>query len=142
MVSVTSRRSDRIAYAILLVLATVQLAFNLYWAGVEGLGRLGLWPRAWVWFDLNAFLANEPLVSQLIFAGFFLLFLAAYVLMLKRRRSVVWAMFAAIIVGRLDWILLALNNYLTGSWMTLAEFSTQLIVLLLCWGLSVRGFFR
>ena len=141
MNTVSSPPSDRVAYGILVGLSTVQLAFNLYWAGVEGLGRVGLWPHSWVWFDLDAFLANEVGVSQLIFATFVVLFLIAYILVWMRRRSAVWVMLMAIVVGRLDWILLALNNYLTGSWMMLAETSSQLIILLLCWALKERGFF-
>ena len=142
MKPVSARRDDKIAYALLLVLATVQLGFNLYWAGVEGLGRLGLWPRAWVWFDLDAFLAGELGLSQLIFATFVGLFFAAYVLILMRRRGAFWLLLAAVIAGRIDWILLAFNDFLNGSWMVLAEIATQLVALLLCWGLRARGFFR
>ncbi len=131
-----------VVYAGLLGMATWQLAFNLYWTGVELLGRVGLWPQAWVWFDLNAFLAAGSWVNLLIFLTFVVLFGLAYVLLWARSRHALPVMLAAIVVGRADWIMLALNMYLPGSWMAVAEFGTQLTMLALCWLLRSRGVLR
>ena len=133
---------NRVLYGALLVLATAQMVHIGYWVCLEVFGRLGLWPDALVWFDLDAFLLTESVLNQVSLAAFVTLFTTTYILTLQQRKPAVWFLVAAIIVGRIDWIVLAMNVHFTDFFGGLVEFAGQLAMLMLCSILRSRGVLR
>jgi FlaA1/EpsC-like NDP-sugar epimerase len=138
----SSPQIDTILYGVLIALASAQMSFTLYWVAMEVFGRLGLWPDALVWFDLEAFLDTESAMNLASFITFVILFTTAYILILRRQSLAFWILLLALLVGRFDWIVLALNLHFTNFFGGVVEFAAQATMLILCGALSTRGALR
>jgi hypothetical protein len=100
-----------VIYIVAVALSTLHMFYALYWALVEVLGRAGLWPAQFAWFDVAGFVATESLLNATLFALNFVLTSSAYILLIKKNKSVILIYLAAIIVELIDWALLATNPY-------------------------------
>ncbi|WP_339749537.1 hypothetical protein [uncultured Maricaulis sp.] len=142
MTGILHGRWEKNLFRILVMLATLQMFYTIYWLGLEVLGRLGLWPDMLVNFDLAAFLRSESEFNLIAILVFTFLYSVGYFLILWRKAAAVWFLALAFIVGRLDWIGLTFNlvfdNFVGGAY----ELVLQAIIVLLGWDLRGRGVLR
>lgn len=119
-------------------IGAAQMTYAWLWVFMDVFGRLGLWPQAWTWFDLGDFLATVSLANEMSFAAFVVLYSTAYVLFLYRRSLALPVLIAAVLVGQIDWILLAMNPVHMESVAGLIEFAGQASLILIISALIAR----
>lgn len=131
-----------VVYLVLLVLSSVQMAYAVYWVGMETLGRAGMWPTQLVWFDLAEFLRTEALINRIGFVTFTLSYSVAFILILMRRGWAIAALIVAFIIARIDWITVSSNAAFNAGVVGWIEIGLQATLILLCWHLIDLRKFR
>lgn len=131
-----------VVYRVLLVLSSVQMAYVVYWFGMETLGRAGMWPTQLVWFDLAEFLRTEALINRISFVAFTLSYSVAFILILMRRSWAMAALVVAVIIARIDWITVSSNVAFNNGVVGWFEIGLQATLILLCWQLIDLRKFR
>lgn len=134
--------SDRVLIGAGLLIGAAQLTYSWLWVAMDIFGRLGLWPDAWTWFDLNDFLGTVTFVNEAGFFSFVLLYSAFYVLFILRRSLALPVLIAAIVAGQVDWILLAMNPAHTESFAGSIEFLGNAVMIIVVAALMTRRVFR
>ena len=103
-------RIDTLLICAGVLIGATEMIYTWLWVAMDIFGRLGLWPEAWTWFDLAAFLDTVSLANEISFAGFTFLYSTAYILFLLRRSLSLPVLLGAVLMGQIDWVLLAMNT--------------------------------
>ena len=121
--------NPRLIHIGILAIYLPDVVYATGWLLMDLAARLNVWPRAWDWVEIYAFIAIHPMWAEWIFFLAASLKLLAWILILLRKRVAIAVLATACALGVLDWVLLSANGYYSGGIESILQVIVELIAL-------------
>lgn len=119
----------RLIHIGILTIYLPDVVYAVSWLAMDLAARLNIWPRAWDWVEIYAFIAIHPIWAEWIFFVAASLKFLAWILILLRKRIAIPVLATACGLGVLDWVLLSTNGYYSGGIESILQVIVELIAL-------------